>query len=297
MPENTHTWQNEFPFAPHYFTAPSGHRLHFVDEGENQPAVMLHGNPTWSFFFRHLVTAVTAAGGRAVVPDHLGCGLSDKPKNGSYHLKDHIDNLEELVDRQLKLDSLDLVLHDWGGAIGMGYAVRHPEKIRRIVILNTAAFLMPDCPRRIRLLRCPGLGECLVQGGNVFVEAALRMAPHKPLSPQAKAGFRFPYDSWANRIATLKFVQDIPFSPKDISWQTLCDIQNRLPLLAAKKILICWGERDFCFTMKFLQRWKNLYPQASVRTYPQAGHYLLEDCADEIIPPVANFLTAQGEQP
>lgn len=256
---------------------------------------MLHGNPTWSFFFRQLISTTTAAGCRAIVPDHLGCGLSDKPKNGNYHLENHIDNLEILIDQHLKLDSLDLVLHDWGGAIGMGYAVRHPEKIRRIVIMNTAAFLMSDCPKRIRLLRTPVLGKFLVQGLNLFVEAALHMAPHKPFTPEAKQGFRFPYDGWENRIATLKFVHDIPFSPKDHSWHTLCDIQNRLPLLADKKIIISWGERDFCFTMKFLQRWQKLYPQATTRTYPQAGHYLLEDCPDEIIPPIVQFLATKGE--
>lgn len=272
-------------------TTTDGHRLHFLDESAGRPIVMLHGNPTWSFMYRGLVQAGTSAGFRCIVPDHIGCGLSDKPQDWPYHLDDHIRNLEQLIDNELKLPELDLVLHDWGGGIGMGYATRHPEKIRRIILMNTAAFLSDDCPKRIRLAHCPFLGAMLVRGLNAFVELALRMAPATKLPEDVKEGYRYPYQNWKDRIAILRFVQDIPLNTSHPTWQTLAEIEKKLPLLEDRKILLCWGEQDFCFHMRFFQRWKTeFFPNAETASFPDASHYLLEDKPDAIIPRLINFL-------
>jgi haloalkane dehalogenase len=266
--------------------------MHYVREGEGAPVIMVHGNPTWSFFFRDVIRAVAADGGQAIGVDLIGCGLSDKPQNWGYHLEGHIRNLEALIDEELKLPKVSLLLHDWGGGVGMGYAVRHPEKIDRIILMNTAAYLSQDVPRRIALCRCPLLGACLVRGLNLFVEAALRMAPAKPLPDAVKAGYRFPYGNWHDRIATQRFVQDIPLKPSHPSWKTLSDIGDALPLLKEKKISLIWGEKDFCFHMGFFRIWKKIYPDAAAYSFPEASHYLLEDAPEKVIPLILERLKA-----
>ena len=284
------TWRDLYPFASHHYRTPDGPSLHYVDEGQGEAVVMLHGNPTWSFMYRDLIRRVAAGGRRALAADLIGCGLSDKPQDWPYHLEDHIRCIEHWLNDELKLKRLTLVMHDWGGGVGMGYATRHPERVDRIVLMNTAAFLSDDCPRRIMLCRCPGLGAFLVRGLNGFVEAAIRMAPAKSLPGAVREGYRYPYGNWHDRIATLRFVQDIPLKPSHPSWTTLQTIGEKLPLLADKPILMCWGEKDFCFHLGFLARLREIYHKAEVHTYPNASHYLLEDAGEEIIPVIEQFL-------
>jgi haloalkane dehalogenase len=253
---------------------------------------MLHGNPTWSFLFRDLVSAASAAGMRAIAPDHIGCGLSDKPQSYGYHLADHIDNLEVLLNEHLGLTDMDLVVHDWGGAIGMGYAVRHPGRVRRLVAMNTAAFLGGSCPRRIWLVRTPVLGELLVRGANAFARSAVRMATSRKggLPPAVRAGYLAPYDSYANRIATLQFVRDIPADARHPTWATLEQIDAGLERLRDHPLLLCWGMRDFCFGETFLDMWIERFPSAVVHRVERAGHYLLEDAGDEVRAAILAFL-------
>ena len=245
--------------------------------------VMLHGNPTWSFFYRQLIPAAAQAGYHAYALDNLGCGFSDKPQEWPYHLDGHIRNLEKWLDADLHLKDITLVLHDWGGGIGMGYAVRHPENIRRIVLMNTAAFLSDDCPKRIFLGRCPLLGAFLIRGCNAFVEGAIRMAAAKRLPKEVADGYRAPYGNWHDRIATQRFVQDIPLKPTHPTWNTLKSIQERLPLLQDKPIALIWGARDFCFHTGFYDRWREIYPHARAISLPDASHYLLEDAPERVI--------------
>ncbi len=149
-------WRAEYPFESHYLPTPAG-RIHYVDEGRGRPVLFVHGNPTWSFYWRRAVAAA-APTHRAVAIDHLGCGLSDKPQDWGYRLADHVENLERLV-LHLDLSNITLVVHDWGGAIGFGVATRHPDRFRDFVVTNTAAFRAPHIPFRIAACRVPGLGE------------------------------------------------------------------------------------------------------------------------------------------
>src|SRR4051812_13367564 len=132
-----------YPFTPHAFPR-HGLRLSYLDEGAGDPVVMLHGNPTWSFYYRNLVLGLRDQY-RCVVPDHIGCGLSDKPPESlyDYSLKSRIDDVEALLDSLNLRANLTLVVHDWGGMIGMGFAARHPERVKRIVAINTGAFPLP----------------------------------------------------------------------------------------------------------------------------------------------------------
>jgi len=286
-------WRQLYPFTSRHAVV-GGCRMHYLDEGKGDTVVLLHGNPTWSFFYRNLVLDLRRDH-RVIVPDHIGCGLSDKPARYSYRLRQHVDNLDELLTARLGLASVSLVLHDWGGAIGMGYAVRDPARIRSMVVMNTAAFRVPRCPWRIRICRLPLFGSLAVRGCNGFVRAALRMAVTAPLPPAVRAGYLAPYGSWPERIAVLRFVQDIPLHPRHPTWPTLTDMETRLDRLAGKPMLICWAGRDFCFTQEFLREWQQRFPHATVRLFPDAGHYILEDAGTKVNAECRRFLASVVE--
>jgi haloalkane dehalogenase len=279
----------EYPFTPQTMTV-DGHRMSFLDEGSGPVVVMVHGNPSWSYLYRNLVTELKKTH-RCIVPDHIGCGLSDKPQDYPYRLKNHIDNLEALLEH-LKIDRCVLVVHDWGGAIGMGWAGRHPQRVAGHVVLNTAAFQSNRIPLRIAVCRLPLLGPFLVRGLNGFAWPATFMAVHSKMLPEVAAGFLYPYNSWRNRVAVHRFVQDIPMEKAHPTRQTLAEVEASLAGLRDKPMLICWGGEDFCFNDHFYARWQAVFPAAASHYFSQAGHYVLEDALDEIIPLLTPFLTS-----
>ncbi len=278
-------WRDLYPFQSHTFRTSEGHSLHYVDEGEGMPIVMFHGNPTWSFLFRDVIRAAVKKGYRALALDNLGCGLSDKPQDWPYHLDGHIRNAEEWL-MSLNLGEFVLVCHDWGGGVGMGVAVRHPEWICRIVLMNTGAFLSRDIPASIYLCRCPGLGSLLIRRMNLFIPASLRWAVEKPLPTDVKEGYAFPYRNWHDRIATLRFVQDIPLSKRHPTYPVLKQLGDSLTILQDKPVRLLWGAKDFCFHLGFYEIWRKIYPHATAESFPEAGHYLLEDAGEKIIPKI-----------
>jgi haloalkane dehalogenase len=230
-----------------------------------------------------------------IVPDHIGCGLSDKPQDYPYTLDQHIHNLECFL-RYLKLTDITLVLHDWGGAIGMGYAVQHPEVIQSFIIFNTAAFFVPRLPWRIKICRVPWLGEFLVRGLNGFVLGAqlFATAQHARFTKEVRMGYLAPYDTWQNRIAIHRFVQDIPMEPDHTARTTLDAIESGLSQFRSHPMLILWGDKDFCFTTRdFLPKWRKHFPQADVHVFPNAGHYVVEDAHEQILPLIQNFLVTK----
>jgi haloalkane dehalogenase len=270
-----------YPFSPKRFATGAG-EMSYLDVGTGDEAVlMVHGNPTWSFFYRNVVLALRGRI-RCIVPDHLGCGLSDKPQAYDYTLGNHVENMGRLID-SLNLSKVHLIVHDWGGPIGLGTCLPRSEKLGKVVILNTAAFADTVIPWRIRFCRLPVIGELAVRGFNGFARPATWMAVTKPLPDAVKRGFLFPYDSWANRIATHRFVQDIPKglgAPNDIA---LAKIENALPLLRKRPVRIIWGGQDFCFNRHYFERWKELLPGAGADFLAEAGHYLLEDSQEEAL--------------
>jgi pimeloyl-ACP methyl ester carboxylesterase len=277
----------EYPFEPLYFSV-DGHALAYLDEGEGLPVVMVHGNPSWSYLYRNLVSAFRDRY-RCIVPDHLGCGSSDKPTNYPYRLHNHVDNLERLLDA-LAIDRCILIVHDWGGAIGMGWAGRHPERVAGVVVLNTAAFRSQRIPLRIAICRWPFLGPLLVRGLNGFARAATFMAVARPMRSEIAQGFLAPYDNWHNRIAVHRFVQDIPMDPHHPSWNTLVAVEQSLVRLRSCPMLICWGGQDFCFNDSFYNEWQHRFPEADAHYFPEASHYVLEDGFADILPLVNEFL-------
>jgi cis-3-alkyl-4-acyloxetan-2-one decarboxylase len=265
--------------------------MSYVDEGprSEEAVLLLHGNPTWSFFYRDLIRQL-APDLRCVAPDHIGMGLSQKPADYEYTLARRIADVEALVD-SLRLKRIRLVVHDWGGAIGFGLAVRRPELISRIVILNTAAFASNRIPLRIAACRWPGLGAVLVRGFNGFAGPATWMTMHsRRLSPEEKRGYLFPYDSWANRVAVHQFVVDIPMEPKHRTRETLLQIERALPRLDDVPKLLVWGGKDFCFNDHFFQRWREVYPRAEAEYLSDIGHYVLDDGGPRVRDRIATYL-------
>ncbi len=267
----------------------------YIDEGVGKVIIMLHGNPTWSFYYRNLVLLLKE-NYRIVVPDHIGCGLSDKPQDYQYLLKNHIKNIEILL-KQLEIETFSLVMHDWGGAIGMGLARNHPNHVESLVIMNTAAFRSNKIPLRIQLCRIPVLGDLLVRGLNGFARNAVTMAVKNKMNRETMEGFLAPYDSWRNRIGILRFIQDIPLAPNHPSYDTLTDIENSLKQFSKTPIMLLWGGKDFCFTRHFYDQWLKRFPHAESKYFPQGGHYLLEDEYEAIGPLLKNFFKKNLGQP
>lgn len=277
-----------YPFEPKLFETGRG-AMSYLDEGQGDEAVvMVHGNPTWSYYYRNLVLGLRGQI-RCIVPDHLGCGLSDKPQDFHYTLGEHIRNLRGLLD-SLSLRKIHLIVHDWGGPIGLGTAFQNIGQLDRVVILNTAAFADTVVPARIRLCRAPVIGEWLVRGFNGFAWPATWMSVEKPLPADIKRGFLYPYNNWANRIATHRFVVDIPSGTGSASDRALAEIEPQLVRLRERPVRILWGAHDFCFNRHYFERWQTLLPEAQADYLAEAGHYVLEDAPERCLQEIRKFL-------
>lgn len=282
----------EFPFDSHWIRTNDGIQ-HYVDEGTGPPLLMVHGNPTWSFAWRQLIRELSAHH-RLIAIDHLGCGYSQKPQDDLYTLDQHITRLEHLIGA-LGLTDITLFAHDWGGAIGMGCAGRHPELFKQFVLMNTAAFRSRRIPLRIAVCRVPLLGRFSVQWLNLFSAAAIRMAVTRPLVPAAKTGLLAPYDTVLNRRAVCEFVRDIPMKPNHRSYNTLMKVEQSLSGLTEKPMQLIWGMKDWCFSPEYLREFKQRFPHALVHEIADAGHYVFEDAADEVLEVSRRFLGANGQ--
>ena len=279
----------EYSFASKYLQLSQG-RLHYLDEGAGPAVVMVHGNPTWSYYYRNLVKTLSSRF-RVIVPDHLGCGLSDKPLDFDYTLENHIDNLLLLLNH-LEIERTSMVVHDWGGPVGLGAAADEGVELEKLVILNTAAFRSTRIPFRIRICRWPLIGKFLVQGLNGFAGAAVFMAVEKKMAKEVAKGYLSPYDSWNHRLAVYEFVKDIPMNPAHRSYSTLVRIEKSLETIKNRRVpaAIFWGGKDFCFNDYFYEQWKDRMPEAEFHYFKDWGHYVLEDGKGRIETLIDQFL-------
>lgn len=267
-----------YPFDGDYHSSADG-RLHYLDEGDGPAVVFLHGNPTWSFLWRDLILGLRHER-RCLAIDHLGCGLSDKPKAGPYTLAAHIDRTVAWL-KAVQSGPFHLVVHDWGGAIGMGVAGQLADQVQSITLMNTAAFPFNRIPLRISVCRWPVIGKWLVLQHNAFVRAAAYMTTSKALSPAVREGYGLPYSSPAKRIAVYRFVEDIPMRPSHPSWSVLEEVEAVIPSWRGRPVQLIWGLRDWCFNGAVLEEWKRRLPEANVHAYPEAGHFVHEDLPTE----------------
>ena len=288
------SFSNElYPFTGSYRIV-NGHKLHVLDEGRGDAVLMLHGNPTWSYYYRNLVLGLRDQY-RVIVPDHVGCGLSDKPdeRDYEYTLRRRVDDLAALIEQADIPGRITLLMHDWGGMIGMAYAARFPQRIGRLVLLNTAAFHLPKSkklPISLWLCRQTPLGELIIRDTGLFTSLLARWAVCSPMEQKVREGYLLPYRAPQDRTALLRFVQDIPLRPGDPSYGLVSEVQAKLPEFRQTPTLILWGDRDFVFDHHFLREWQKTLPAAEVHRFPNAGHYVLEDAGKEILPLIRDFL-------
>lgn len=288
----------DYPFTPQRFEVRPGIAMSYLDEGprDGEVVVMLHGNPSWSYYWRHLVLGLRDRY-RCIVPDHIGMGLSNKPGDDRYRytLQSRVDDLTALLDHLGITGPVTLAVHDWGGMIGFGWALSHQAQVRRLLVTNTAAFPLPadkPMPWQLAFGRNSGLGALLIRGFNAFAAGAARIGVVDPMPADVRRAYLAPYDSWANRIATLRFVQDIPLSEDDAAWPLVVRAGKRLQEYAARPTFIGWGLRDFVFDQHFLDGFTRVLPDAEVHAFEDAGHYVLQDKHAVLVPAMRRFLEA-----
>lgn len=302
----------DYPFQPKRFDVRPGIAMSFLDEGprDGEVVVMLHGNPSWSYYWRHLVAGLRDRY-RCIVPDHVGMGLSDKPDDGGgvrppeaqahgtasprydYTLQSRIDDLDALL-RHLRVDGpVTLAVHDWGGMIGFGWALRDPSRVRRLVVTNTAAFPLPAAkpmPWQLSLGRDSRVGGWLIRRFNLFARGAARLGVERTMARDVRKAYTGVYDGWDDAIATLRFMQDIPLREGDRAWPLLQASQRQLPAYADRPAFIGWGLRDFVFDRHFLDGFTGALPRAEVHAFDDANHYVLEDKHEVLVPAIRAFL-------
>lgn len=297
------TFDGTFPFTPHFTDAP-GFAMHYVDEGpRDAPSVLcLHGEPTWGYLFRHLIAALRG-GHRIVVPDHMGFGKSATPTNRTYWLQDHLDNLERFV-LALDLRDITLVLHDFGGPLGMGLAARHPDRIRRIVSVNAPTpFGQASLSDRLtaNAQEAPWFRWILGAEAEGRLDGVLNELGYHILSTLKLNGFEnhsLIGDTWLRAYGS-------PFStPAEcagaLGWAkgfALGTHQFPEPdeassrAVRAKPAMAIWGMADRTLHARhFLPLFRELFPSAPVHELDGVGHYSFEDAPEPIATLVSSFL-------
>lgn len=297
------TFEGTWPFAPRWFDGPDG-RMHYVDEGQGDPVVLVHGNPTWGYLYRHFIPPLVAAGHRVVVPDHLGFGRSDKPDDASrYTIARHCARLESLLE-SLDLQRATLAVQDWGGFIGLYWASRHPERIARLFIMNTFAHrprAEVSLPLPLRLFRVPGVGELLVKGLDFFKHVFMFRAGvvhHERMTPVVRRAYLAPHPSWSSRTAVLVFPREIPAGPSGPVSDLGAEIEQGMERhLRSKPVKIVWAMKDIAFVPSMVdEMWLQTFPDADVMRIPDAGHYLQEDAHEQIVPALLEFLGRRPDE-
>lgn len=294
------TFGGLWPYEPRWHDTPDG-RMHYIDEGprDGRPVVLVHGNPTWGFLYRNFVGPIVEAGHRAIVPDHLGFGRSDKPPRPElYRIGEHVRRLDGLLE-SLDLRDATVVPQDWGGPIGLSWAVAHPERVGRLFILNTYAHRPPGkvpLPIPLRLFRTPGVGEVMVQGLGLFHRVFLFKAgvqhPER-LTADVKRAYLAPHPTWSSRTGVLVFPREIPSGPSgDVADLAGALEQGLERHFRERPVRIMWAMRDPAFTPDVLdQLWLKTFPHAEVTHLDDAGHYLQEDAHERIVPELVRFLS------
>jgi haloalkane dehalogenase len=285
---NDTSWidREEYPFAPHRFEVSAGSQ-HYVDEGEGQPVVMIHGNPTWSFLYRHLIKRLRPEY-RCIAMDHIGFGLSDKPKDWSYFPEDHAINLTQLIE-DLELKNVTLAVQDWGGPIGLSYAIAHPKNVARLIIMNSWAWPVNRDPYYIAFSGFMGgpMGRMLIRRFNFFARSIMRQAFGDKSKLSAAA-----HQHYLKALPTPEDRQGCIVFPKRIIDSTpwLDRIWNHISVLRDKPALIVWGMKDIAFREKELNRWERAFPHARTVRLESVGHFVQEEAPDQLAEAVAAFL-------
>ncbi len=275
------------PFKSNYLEV-AGYKMHYLDEGSGPIVVALHGNPTWCFYYRNLITELRQHF-RIIVPDYIGCGLSDHPEDKHFRAIHRIEQLDEFLSK-LGINKLSLIMHDWGGPIGTGWAVRNISKVERLVFLNTTLTETDALPRVIKMAAKGWIGRYITKYSMRFLKLTTDFGVVHKLSKEIKQGYYYPYRSSKRRTAICDFVSDIPFDSSYPSYGDLMDMAGRLADLRSVPVKIIWGLKDPCFHREMLNKVAKHFPQAEVVEIPEASHLVLEDAPQIVCPAVKSFL-------
>ncbi|MDX5436939.1 MAG: alpha/beta fold hydrolase [Pontibacter sp.] len=275
-----------YPFRHH--TWQSGHGLlHYVDEGEGDPILFVHGTPTWSFLWRRQLRALSRQF-RCIAPDHLGFGLSEKPAGFSYTPEGHADNLERLIEH-LQLKNITLVVHDFGGPIGLRYAIRHPDNVKRLVILNSWMWSLEGEKTMMKVSRFMAgpIGKFLYLQLGFSARVLLPLGYHarKHLTQDIRQHYLKPLAQPKSRSGTWMFAKAL----HQASTYYAQDLWEKREQLKDIPKLILWGEKDKLLPLHFLDKWKQAFPEAKVVKF-DAGHFLQEEKGGEITDQIRSFL-------
>jgi haloalkane dehalogenase len=282
------TWLDRslFPFAGHWFDAVDG-RMHYVDEGSGTPVVLIHGTPTWSFLYRDLIARLARCH-RVIAVDHLGFGLSEKPRGAPYAPQDHCRRLVALLDA-LDVSEASLVLHDFGGPIGLGAALARPKRISRLVLFNTWCWSLHGdraIARGAKLAASP-IGHVLYRYFNVSVNVLMpkAVANREVLTARIHRQYRAALGEPDARIAAWECARALLGSS---AWYD--EIWADRERLATKPMLLLWGAKDPTFGLPYFDRWRRAFPAAEAHVFENSGHFVPEEAADAAGPLIQAFV-------
>ncbi len=275
--------RSEYPFTSHFLEVDGG-RLHYVDEGEGEPLVMVHGQPTWSFMYRHLIRGLSPRY-RCIALDHIGFGLSDKPVDWAYTPERHAANLAVLVEH-LGLEPLTLVVHDWGGPIGLGFATAHRERVRRIVAFDTWMWSMAEHRAGRWFSRIMGstLGQLGTRRFNLFVDVFMQRALGAGW-PAVSAAYRGPFEMPSDRHGCALF-------PRMLCVPWLEEIWQRRAVLNDVPARLIWGAADPAFPTPMRERLAGVFANCETTVHDGVGHFIAEEMGERLVPEVEKFLQA-----
>ncbi len=277
-----------FPFESRFLDLPPDHRMHYIDEGEGEPIVFVHGNPAWSFEFRHPVRELRSEY-RCVALDHIGIGLSSRSaRREDQRPQGHAQRLAALLDH-LDLRDITLFMNDWGGPIGLDFARRRPERVKRLVIANTWCWPVGDDFhfRSFSFLMSSRIGQYLLRHHNIFVNGVMPKAvgDRSVLTPEIMAHYRGAQPSPAARAASAALPGHIVGASE---W--LRSIWEDRAAFADKPALILWGLKDIAFRRKELERWKSALRDVEVRELEDCGHFVAEEAAGRVVEALRGFM-------
>ncbi len=261
--------------------------VHYVDEGTGEALLFVHGTPTWSFEYRHLLRALIGRY-RCIAPDHLGFGKSSRPASFAYTPEAHAVVLKEFVDR-LGLDRFTLVVHDFGGPIGLPLALSHDSRVARVVILNSWAWPLDDDPIASGAKLAGGpIGRLLYKYANASLKMIMPSAygDRKKLTPEIHARYLDVFRDPDSRVLVLHALAKALLRSR-AHYQSLLD---RIGELRNRPVLIVWGARDSALKPHQLAKWQTLLPDAKVVEIAHAGHWPHEEAPDEVIGAIERFL-------
>ncbi len=277
-----------YPFESRFFAAPPDHRMHYIDEGAGEPIVFVHGNPAWSFEFRHPIRELRSEF-RCVAPDHIGFGLSSRSaRREDHHPRSHAHRFASLLDR-LDLRGITLFMNDWGGPIGLDFARRHPERVRRLVIANSWCWPVEDDFhfKAFSFLMSSWIGQYLIRHRNIFVDKVMPKAvgDRNILTPEIMRHYRNAQPSPDARAANAALPGYITGASE---W--LRSIWDDRAAFADKPALLLWGLKDIAFRRKELERWKTALPDHELHEFEDCGHFLAEEAPDRVVTALRAFM-------